>query len=236
MEGLVMAALLSRFAAPPFTAEQFLDVFRRYNEAVWPAQIVLLTLAFFALGLVFTSARRGARGLGVTLGVLWLWTGAAYHLAFFAAINPVAVVFGAFFMLQGALFVAWGSGHPRLRLAPRTDAAGMTGAAFIVYALVLYPLLGYALGHRFPEAPTFGLPCPTTIFTFGILLWSGAPVPLRLVIIPALWSVLGLSAALEFGIVEDVGLVVAGVAGTALIVARNVMNRRVRPSLAGADT
>ncbi|WP_414541485.1 DUF6064 family protein [Nostoc sp. CCY0012] len=29
----------------------------------------------------------------------------------------------------------------------------------------MYPLIGYALGRIFPTSPTFGVPCPTTIFT-----------------------------------------------------------------------
>ena len=29
----------------PFTAEQFFDVFRRYNESVWPAQLALNAIA-----------------------------------------------------------------------------------------------------------------------------------------------------------------------------------------------
>jgi hypothetical protein len=33
----------------PFTIDQFLDVFRRYNSAVWPSQLVLLGLAVAAL-------------------------------------------------------------------------------------------------------------------------------------------------------------------------------------------
>lgn len=61
-------------------------------------------------------------------------------------------------------------------------------------------------------------PCPTTIFTFGILLWSTAAVPLALVVIPLLWSVVGMSAAVSLRVPQDYGLVVAGLAGTALIV------------------
>lgn len=33
----------------PFTKEEFLTVFARYNESVWPAQVVLAGLALPAL-------------------------------------------------------------------------------------------------------------------------------------------------------------------------------------------
>lgn len=48
------------------------------------------------------------------------------------------------------------------------------------------PSLGVAIGHTYPAQPTFGLPCPTTIFTFGLLLWVRPPVPWSLLVIPVL--------------------------------------------------
>jgi hypothetical protein len=78
--------------------------------------------------------------------------------------------------------------------------------------------------------PTFGVPCPTTIFTFGMLLWTKREIPLYIAIIPLLWSLVGLSAALSFGMKEDSGLVVAGVSGFLLIVLRNRGQRaRIKP-------
>jgi hypothetical protein len=35
----------------PFTVEQFLGVFSRYNEAIWPAQLVAYALGLAAVGL-----------------------------------------------------------------------------------------------------------------------------------------------------------------------------------------
>ena len=84
------------------------------------------------------------------------------------------------------------------------------GLALIVYAMVAYPLLGMAFGHGYPQAPMFGLvPCPTTIFTFGMLLLAARPKRL-LLWLPLVWSAIGFFAAVKFGICEDVGLLVAG--------------------------
>lgn len=64
----------------------------------------------------------------------------------------------------------------------------------------------------------FGVaPCPTTIFTFGLLLLTRGPVPLRLLVIPLLWALVGASAALHLGVREDLGLVVTGLVATALL-------------------
>jgi hypothetical protein len=81
----------------------------------------------------------------------------------------------------------------------------------VAYALVVYPLIGYAAGQRYPATPTFGLPCPTVIFTFGVLLWATPRIPLRLLVIPALWAMLGISAASAYGITQGYGLPAAAV-------------------------
>jgi hypothetical protein len=88
----------------------------------------------------------------------------------------------------------------------------------IVYAMIVYPVLGALLGHGYPRSPSFGVaPCPTTIFTFGLLLLTNAKVPKSLVVIPFLWSLLGISASYQLGIREDIGLLVAGVLSVGLL-------------------
>jgi len=82
-------------------------------------------------------------------------------------------------------------------------------AALVAYALVIYPLIGYAIGHRYPAAPTFGLPCPTTIFTLGILLCGTSTGVRKLAVIPLVWAVIGSQAAFSLGIWEDLGLTAA---------------------------
>ncbi len=203
----------------PFTTEQFLEVFRRYNAAVWPAQWALAAIAVTAVVYALRGGLHTGRRVSVILALLWLWMATAYHLAFFATINGAAVLFALGFVAQAALF-AWYALHARrLQFRPRLNAAGIAGAVFVLYALAGYPALGYALGHRYPAAPTFGVPCPTTVFTFGILLWCVGPVPWRLLAIPTLWAVVGTSAALSLGMVEDFALPVAALVAVSVAAA-----------------
>lgn len=130
---------------------------------------------------------------------------------FFCTINPAATLFGGVFVLEGIALLALGAAQRRLRFRCNLTLRGVTGALLLVYALVAYPLLDYAAGHRYPAAPTFGLPCPTTIFTLGLLLWVERPMPRSLLAIPLAWCAIGASAALQLGVREDLGLVAAGV-------------------------
>jgi hypothetical protein len=200
----------------PFDTSQFFAVFASYNTAIWPAQIVLTALGIAAVALALRPRPWSDRAVAGVLAVLWVWMGLVYHVAFFSTINPAANVFGALFVLEGIALAALGVGR-RLRFRFDTDVRGVAGAAFIVYALVLYPVLGYVAGHRYPATPTFGAPCPTTILTLGLLLWAEAPK--LLLIVPLAWSLLGASAAAQLGVWEDLGLVAAGLLAAVLTLA-----------------
>jgi hypothetical protein len=192
----------------PFTADQFFDVFRRYNEAIWPNQWLLFLLALLAIIVVAAGGRNG-RLVTATLGFLWLWMAFAYHFAFFRKINPAAIGFAFLFAVQGILLIVSGARQPFLVFRLRRDFVGVFGAGLVSYSLIAYPLLGYTLGHRYPAAPTFGLPCPTTIFTLGILMWGQRTGVLRLAAVPLLWAIIGTQAAFALGVWEDLGLPIA---------------------------
>jgi hypothetical protein len=212
---------------PPFTTDEFLDVFSRYNEAIWPMQIVAYVLALLAIGLSVRKSHSSGRVVALVLSFFWLWMGAVYHIGHFAAINRPAYAFGALFVVESAALFVAGVVRPSLTFGARRDASGIAGALMIVYAMIIYPIIGHLLGHGYPNSPSFGVaPCPTTIFTFGLLLWVDRKVPGYLLAIPFIWSLIGFFAAVHLGIKEDILLLVAGILGTAMIVVRN---RRLEP-------
>jgi len=138
--------------------------------------------------------------------------GLVYHIIFFTQINPAAYLFGALFILESILIVYYGIIRRKLELVYNKDLFSYSGITLILFAIVIYPLIGFSVGHIYPASPTFGLPCPTTIFTFGILLFNKGKLPVGLIIIPVIWSLIGFTAALKLGIYEDTGLLIAGIA------------------------
>jgi len=205
----------------PFTTEQFLEIFESYNRAVYPIQWVLISLA---LGLVLLAVKPqpySSSLIAAALAFFWAWTGIAYHLIFFTHINGAAYLFGLLCVAQVAIFLYSGLLRGELVFMPKMSWPGISGGLCIVFALLIYPALGFLLGHAYPRSPTFGAPCPTTIFTFGLLLWTEGHVPPYVLVIPFVWSLIGVSAALSLGMREDVGFLVAGMVGTLLITSRN---------------
>lgn len=209
----------------PFTTEQFYAVFRDYNTALWPAPIVLTVLGLVAVGLVFVPRRSSGAGIAAILAFLWAWMGLAYHLAFFSAINPLAYAFAGLSLLGAAAFLWQGVLRRRLTFAWVGGARGTVGSALLLFALAIYPLWSWFAGHRYPAMPTFGLPCPTTIFTLGLLAFAVPPFPRTPFVVPLLWCLIGVQAALFLGVPQDLGLLVAAGAGMGLLA-------RARPATA----
>jgi hypothetical protein len=205
----------------PFSGEQFFSVFEKYNLSVWPMQVVLVLMAILAVILSIRKTDPSDKIIGMILGFLWLWIGIVYHLACFTTINKAAYLFGALYIIQGLIFILVGGLKSELSFKFQSKSYGIVGSLFILYALIIYPAVGYVLGHVYPQSPTFGLPCPTTIFTFGLLLWTEKAVPKYFLIIPLVWSIIGFGAALSLGVIEDYGLLIAGVLGSNLIMSRD---------------
>jgi hypothetical protein len=196
----------------PFSSSEFFAVFRAYNLAVWPAQIVLLALAVAVLALIARPRSWSGSAIAGILAFFWAWLAVVYHLLFFAEINPLAPVF-AIFSLAGAIVFAWFALRGDLRFAPATGPRAVAGGVLIAFALIVYPAWSWLGGHAYPAMPTFGLPCPTTLFTIGVTGFLVAPHPRILLAVPVLWCVVGAQAAFLLGVTQDLGLVAAGLAG-----------------------
>lgn len=202
----------------PFTADQFFDVFRDYNEAVWPAQPLLVGLALLGVVLVMKPRSWGHAVVAAILAVLWAWLALAYHLAFFARVNPLAYAFAALSLIGAAVFAWDGLVRRRLRFEWRGGVRSWVGGALVGYGLLVYPVWSWAAGHGYPAMPTFGLPCPTTLYTVGMLAFLVAPYPRRPHIVPVLWSAIGAQAAFFLGVPQDLSLIVAGMVAVALMI------------------
>src|SRR5687767_10731537 len=92
----------------PFTTEQFLEVFRKYNTTFYPLQAVLLLLAAYVIFLLVRNKSNSGKTITIILAAIWIWMGAAYHIAFFSVINKAAYVFGSLFILEGILLFTYG--------------------------------------------------------------------------------------------------------------------------------
>ena len=99
----------------PFTHDQFLDVFGRYNEALWPIAVALWLVSAAALLWLVRKGRAASRPVAAVLSFHWAWSALAYHAAFFSAINRGAWLFAALFLFEAACVLWVGVVKARLR-------------------------------------------------------------------------------------------------------------------------
>lgn len=223
-----------------------LDLFAAYNEAIWPWQIVAYLLGIVAMGAIIVNRRGSTRVAAASLGLLWLWNGLIFFPVHFVDAQPASgsfaadlftslqpgasFVFAVLFTLQGGLFL-FQALRPTMELscACKRDPYNIVGLAGVLYATVGYPLMGLLLGHNYPQMLLFGvLPCPTAVFTVGVFLLTDRHVPRLMLVVPLLWSILGIMPVM-LGVWEDVGLILFGIGGTALLLYRDAVRREPTP-------
>jgi hypothetical protein len=203
----------------PFTPAEFLEVFARFNRATFFVPVVLLTVAFLVLLGIARNERHRDRLAAQGLAFMWLWAGLMYHLVFFSRINPLALGFGLAFIAQAFWFID--HAERDLVFSAPSKWRAVLGWVIIGYALVGYPFTALLLGHTWPAMPTFGTPCPVVLFTLGVLCFTDATLPKWLLTIPLLWAAMGTAAVTALGMVEDVGLPLAGLATAIALVFRD---------------
>lgn len=118
----------------PFSAEQFFGVFRQYNEAVWLLQVGLNLLGVIAVALWIWRRPAFDRLIAAILALLWAWTGIAYHLAFFTAINKAAYLFGAVYLAGAGAFLWAGTLKAQMRFASDNTVHRVVGVVLLVRA------------------------------------------------------------------------------------------------------
>ena len=205
----------------PFTTEQFFHVFEKYNSTMFPYQLILLLLGIVGLFLLHSDNSLKNGLIGGYIGLLWIWMGFAYHIKFFTEINKAAYYFGAIFILQGIfiLFNTRVKNNLIFSFIPQTK--DYLGYFFILYGLVLYPIFSILMADSIAKTISLGLPCPTTIFTFGFFILTNSKFPKYLLIIPSIWAIIGLGAAIKFGVYQDFMILFAAIVADIILINRN---------------
>jgi hypothetical protein len=171
-----------------FSPRAYYRLFELTNADVWPAQVVALAGGAVILGLILRPPRWGGRAVAAILAAVWLFVAWAYLLQRYDPINWAARYFAMGFALQAAL-LAWSIVRDRLRF-DFGSAPAKAGAAMVIYALALHPLIAPLTGRPWTQAEVFGVaPDPTIVATLGVLLAASRP-HWHLLAIPLLWCLI----------------------------------------------
>jgi hypothetical protein len=156
----------------------------------------------------------------------WAWTGAVFHLTYFAPLNFAAPIYGWLFILEAAL-VAWTMGVRGSDASGRDiGTIGWVGLGLAFGALIAAPLAEGLVGAEWAAVQLPGLaPDPTAVFTLGVLLMRRGRAPLHLALLPALWLAVAVATAWMLESPGAMVLPVLGLAGALLLPWKNRLAR-----------
>lgn len=189
-----------------------------YNEATWPVQAVMIIAAAYLTYRVF--AKPGAKTdvwIKAFLSLAFAWNAIVFFLVFVR--NPISMFTGVpLFIIVSILLVAdIFAKKTHFKLPEGGWMRGLT-IAWIALA-ALYPLIGWPLGHTWPQVLWPLFPCPLTVFTIALSA-AAAPQTDRRVFIALLpWALMGLPKC--FGALdcyEDCILFASGVYGLIVLI------------------
>jgi len=143
-----------------YTARAYYRLFALHNARLWPAQPLML-------------------GAGIAI-VAW-----DYFVLDYSSIHTFARAFAGLFALEAVLLGAAAAPNTAIRAGGGKRA--IIGWGVILFALLIQPLLGPALGRPWSQIEIFGIaPDPTMVMVFGVLLVLSRSA-WWLWVVPVLW-------------------------------------------------
>jgi hypothetical protein len=205
------------------TAEMFYECFEAYNTTWLPVLIIFWLALIICTYLLFAKPNGKTKALmKACLALIFVWNGVVF---FFMYMKSSAVPGGIPMLAVGILF-AVDVFRDKIKFGlPETKWHKYITLSLIVWALGLYTLAGWLIGHPYPGGPLPVAPCPMTIFAIALLSASMATlktdrIPFTLLFILLLWwaFLAGLGAPFRYGFYVDLTLFGVGIYGLIMLI------------------
>lgn len=215
--------------------EIFWNYIGTYNNAIFPMQIITMIVAVVLTYFLFVKPGSTINKLmKAYLAFTYAWIGVVFFIILVpSSLKPDFPILGILFIIIALLFaIDIFAGKIEFEL-PKTEGKRLFTLFLIISAFIIYPVIEWSIGHRYPLTPLFGvLPCPTNIFSIALL---GGAIPkvdrkvFSLLLIPAMLA--GIRAPIEHGAYGDFLLLFAGIYGLIMLIKNwRVIGKEVRKS------
>ena len=215
------------------STEVFWTQVAAYNEATWPLLVAMTIAAAFLACRVFV--RPGARTdiwTKAFLSFAFAWNGIVFFLVY--ARNPISTFTGAPLFIIVSLLFALDIRGKKTHFQPPGAAWKRGLTLFWIVLVFLYPLIGWPLGHIYPQTLLPVFPCPLTVFAIALVAAATPEVDKKVLILLLPWALMALPKC--FGALdcyEDCILFASGLYGLVELVRnwkRQPKENRQKPS------
>jgi len=202
------------------SAEQWWEIIRAYGTAVWPAQAIFFAGAVLLVLLVCLKPGRAVDTLTRLYLALSLgWVGIVFFMVLGKGLAG-NYFFGSLFTIAAVLFAA-----DLFRRKMQFQLPTVVWQRYTMIALALavlcYPLVSMAFGHRFPGLIVPGShPCPSTAHGF-ILLTTALPRVNKIVYVILLFWAIPFPPIIQipkYGVYEDAIMFVVGLYALVMLI------------------
>lgn len=198
--------------------EEFYQAFASYNSTWLPVLGIIWVLLLISTVLVFVRPNRQTNSLiKALIAVSFLWSG----VVFFPLYMTVVALPGAVTSLAIGILFAIDAFRNRIAIhLPEGGWLRYVTIILVVWALGVYTLTGYAIGHPYPQGPLPVAPCPLTILSIALISTYMDTLqkdrwPFTLLFVLLIWwgFFSGLGASFLYGFYTDLTLFLAGLYG-----------------------
>ncbi|MBA7612668.1 hypothetical protein ES703_19904 [subsurface metagenome] len=170
------------------SAETWWNQIGAYNNAIFPMQIIIMAVAVALTYFLFAKpGPKTNKMMKAYLVFTFAWNGIIFFLIFGKELPGTFL--GAPLCILVAILFAWDISANKTQFTfPNINWQRYLMMFWILLAF-LYPLIGLAFGHYYPNTCIFGvMPCPTTVFALALLASAIPKVDKKVYILLLLWA------------------------------------------------
>jgi hypothetical protein len=195
------------------STEEFWSRVAGYNEATWPLAMAMIVAAvFLTIRVILKPGAKTDLWMKAFLGFAFGWNGLVFFLVFMK--NPISMFTGApLFLVVSLLFVLdIRAKKTHFQLPEATWKKGLT--ILWIVLVFLHPVIGWPLGHEYPEVLLPLFPCPLTVFGIALVAAAAPRVDKKVFLLLLPWALMALPKCFgALGCYEDCILFASGVYG-----------------------
>ncbi len=200
------------------TTDTFWNQIGLYNDATLIVQVIMTIVAIVLLIYIFTKPSNRANILmKAFLSFAFTWNAIVFFLIY-AEPSPFSYLGAVLFIIISILF-AFDIFTKKIEFRfPQLNHIKYITIMFI-FLVFVYPLVGYALGHIYPETCTPMMPCPLTVYAITLVVAATPKVDKKVFVALLPWALLGLPKCLGVSdCYEDCILFLSGIYGTIMLI------------------
>lgn len=188
-------------------AQAFWNVIGYYNEQTKILQIGLLIFVIVAIALSYIRKVNWAAKFA--LGIANLFIGIVFFAGY--GTEPIQKFFALPLFLLCGMLLLYESWHNKNDLLGKPTPF----QSLLIVLYLLYPLISFVLGNRFPQVVTYIMPCPIVSLSITVYAAYKRKNTLLLILL-TVWGLTGIKS-IVFSAYEDIILLICGFYGIALL-------------------